>query len=321
MGMNARAFRPVVCASSVALLAAASFAAQLPGESGPPPRLNDYEWMGPAPIVVVGLSRGANGPVEEFLVERTLRGDLPPGEVVRVRVRRANRELSENSPHERLLVEPDERYVLLLEPGRRRGARIDYELTRGVLGARPLPAEGRQAVIDALARFVEIHRRNDHEWTWSELRAMLEEEHPLLLGTALDQFLKFRRGDPALLPRLTALLSHAEPRLREQSARLVGSILERHRDEPLDEGSALRAELVSRARRDGSVEVRVAATRALDGLPGTAIDDVLAEIARDDPDQHVRYAAERLLWERRRATRENEAARPAGRAAAPSGSH
>jgi hypothetical protein len=300
--------RPSLALATLSLsfvLVATPAAALLPGESAQPRRLGEYEWAGPAPIVIVGLSRGPDGLVEEFVVERMLRGELAPGDVVRVRLRRANRELSENSPYERLHVEPGENYVLLLEPGRRRGGRLEYDLTRGVLGARALPHEGAPALIAALERFIEMHRRNDHDYTWAELRAMLDEDEALYAGTAVEQFLKFRRGDPTLLPRLGVLLDHPDPALREASAKLVGSILERHPHEVVDEASGVRAELVARARRDEVIDVRIAATEALDELHGAAIGDVLEEIARDDPDQHVRLTAERLLWERRREARRN----------------
>jgi hypothetical protein len=47
--------------------------------------------------------------------------------------------------------------------------------------------------------------------------------------------------------------------------------------------------------------VRVAATGALSRLPGSEVQALLEEIAREDPEQTVRYAAERLLYERRAA--------------------
>ena len=53
------------------------------------------------------------------------------------------------------------------------------------------------------------------------------------------------------------------------------------------------------ARRDVTPEVRVAATAALGKLPGPDVRTLLEEIAREDPEQSVRYAAEKRLYERR----------------------
>ena len=67
----------------------------------------------------------------------------------------------------------------------------------------------------------------------------------------------------------------------------------------LPDAADLRNDLVSRARRDAAVVVRIAATRALGGMHDANVQKVLEEIARDDPDQNVRYAAERLIYDRR----------------------
>ncbi len=69
------------------------------------------------------------------------------------------------------------------------------------------------------------------------------------------------------------------------------------------------AELIGVARRDDTVEPRVAATRALAAFGVARVETVLDEIAATDPDQNVRYSAEKILLEFRQE-RELEAQRP-----------
>ena len=140
---------------------------------------------------------------------------------------------------------------------------------------------------------------------WSRMSSpfLLEEREPILLTTALEQFQKFRRGDPELLLSLQPLLEHPDPGIREGAARLAGQILARYPSGEVTEEASLRSELISRARRDPEIDVRVAATGALSRFDDPAVEDVLEEISDNDPDQRVRYAAEKLLHERRKARR------------------
>ena len=49
--------------------------------------------------------------------------------------------------------------------------------------------------------------------------------------------------------------------------------------------------------------MRVAATEALGGFDGDIVVEILGEIAERDPDQHVRYTAEKIVYERMRRSR------------------
>ena len=69
------------------------------------------------------------------------------------------------------------------------------------------------------------------------------------------------------------------------------------------------AELIGLARRDETVEPRVAATVALAAFGVQRVEVVLEEIAKSDPDQNVRYSAERILLQYRKAEK-IEAERP-----------
>jgi HEAT repeat protein len=62
------------------------------------------------------------------------------------------------------------------------------------------------------------------------------------------------------------------------------------------------AELTGRARRDDDVSVRRAATNALSALSDPGIGETLRAIAQDDPDQDVRFDAEKAIFERSQAT-------------------
>jgi HEAT repeat protein len=129
---------------------------------------------------------------------------------------------------------------------------------------------------------------------------MLEETNPVLLRTALDEYLRFRRGDPELTLSLRPILFHPDPGFRRDAVRIIEQIVERHPRADFPEVTALRGELVSRATRDSDEEVRIAAIQTLGAFDHDEVDEVLAEIAREDPEQTVRFTAERILLERQR---------------------
>jgi hypothetical protein len=273
--------------------------------------LNLYEWLATAPVIVAGENVGMFGKHAEFRVESVLRGNASAGAVIRVAVRRANRDRNRHVD-KALKFEKDLSYLLLLAPSAKQKADGPpmFELVRGARGAREVPPEGREAYLDAVVRFVRIHERNDDLSTWRELTGMLEETNPLLIETALEQFLKFGRGSSGLLGTLRPLLVHPSHTMRERAARLIGQILQRAGAEPIPDLVLVQAELAAKARRDSSVPVRVAATEALDAISAETVDTILAEIAREDPDQTVRYAAERLIYDRQRRRGDGEAEDP-----------
>ena len=69
----------------------------------------------------------------------------------------------------------------------------------------------------------------------------------------------------------------------------------------LPERSEVVAALTGRARRDEDAGVRREATAALAALPDAGIDETLRAIAQDDPDQDVRFEAEKSVFIRRQA--------------------
>ncbi len=123
----------------------------------------------------------------------------------------------------------------------------------------------------------------------------------MLVDAALDLYVKFRRESVALVPVVQPLLEHPRPDFRRRAALLLGHVLVRAAASAVPERPRLVAELTGRARRDDDVTVRREATSALAALPDAGIDETLRVIARDDPDQNVRFEAEKSIFERSQA--------------------
>ena len=270
--------------------------------------LNLYEWLAVAPVVLSAENLGTYGKLAEFRVEAAHRGQAQAGSLIRVNVRRVNRD------RDRLVDEPlrfDEgaNYLLLVTPAAKQpadGPQV-FEFVRGVRGARPVPSEGADVWREAVERFVALQDQKDDTVRWRAFDEMLESTNPILLETALEQLLKFQRGSLEDIPRLRPLLDHPEAAMRVRTARLLGLIVQRAEGHA-DGAATVEAELVGKARRDTSVVVRIAATEALHAFRGPTVEGVLEQIAREDPDQNVRYAAERLLYQRHPAGRRVERA-------------
>ena len=262
---------------------------------------NLYEWLNVAPVVIVAKNLGTYGKYTEFQVASVLRGDQKPEVRIRVNVRRANRDRNRSVDKQALRFETGLSYVVLLVPvvTRDPDALPTFEFVRGVRGAREVPLEGQAVFLGAVERFVRIQDHKDDLHTWRELSEMIEDTNPVLVETALDMFLKFRRGDDDLLGSLRPLLDHPSIATRERTVMLIGQIIGRGDPGLVPDAALLQSELVAKARRDKAVPVRVAATRALDRLSGSNVLLILQEIAREDPDQAVRYTAERLIYDRR----------------------
>lgn len=281
---------------------ALTFIVLLTGSATHAEPVNLFEWLGMGDFVVAAENIGSNGKLQEFVVTTSLRGDLPEGTTLSVNLKRANRDRNRALDPKSRKLDLERTYLLLLdrEHPPKKDAVERYGLVRGLRGIRELPSEGTRAYLDAAGRFIEIHDQKDDRVTWRRLEAMLEDTSPLLIETALEQFLKFRRGDSEIQGVLEPLLEHPSPGIRQRTAELLGQILQQHGSPGPAEAARVRQELTSRARRDASIDVRVAATRALDACEGPGVDEVLQTIAADDPDQVVRYTAERLLYERGR---------------------
>jgi len=272
--------------------------------------LNYYEWTAVAPVVVAGTSLGENGRYIEFRVNHTLRGPVETSEMIRIDLKHANRNRRRSDyPHALKMPQETDFIVVLENPQPTKDGERAFRMARGVRSVRELPIEAQQGVLDAVAMFLEIQNHKDDRVTWKRMGQMLEATNPLAVRIALEQMFKFRRGTLDHLFNLRPLFDHPDPAIREQAARLSGQIIERHGSGEIPEAAALMAELIGVARRDDTVEPRVAATQALAAFGVAQVETVLDEIAATDPDQNVRYSAEKILLEYRQEL-EVEAIRP-----------
>ncbi len=278
--------------------AALLLAALAPGPTAATPSRNLYEWMAIAPVIVAGHVTVDDARYVEFQVAGVLRGDIVPGALLRIDQRRANRDRAAGTAS--LSLERHQEYLVLLEPRRsgKASARGTYDLVRGTAGARELPAEGTAAWLDAAHRLAEVQGRKDDELAWQAFGEMLSDPNPILVDTALEMLVKFRRAEPPLLPRLRLLLGSSRSAVRRHALELVGQVAEGRPPEELPDAEGLLVEVIARARRDDVPDVRRAAVAALGAFPGDRTDTVLRRIAREDPEQDVRYQAERVLYER-----------------------
>lgn len=287
-------------AALFALLAATGAAAQI---AVPQVEHNDFEWSAVAPIVVTATSLGDVARLHELRVRDVLRGDVEPGDQLMIDLKQANRARDRLVHPKRLELEAGVLYAVLLQPTERVDGDDDgpvvYWLVRGVEGVRELPAEGAEARIDALRTFTEIQDLKSHPVIWHRMRQLLEDTNPYLIATALDQHLKFRRTELDLLPVVRPLLDHPRDDVRRDAAGVIANIVERHVDDDIPEAERIKAELAGVARRDRSIDVRIAATEALGQFDDQAATAILEEVAAEDDEQMVRYTAERLLLERR----------------------
>jgi len=258
---------------------------------------NLYEWVSAAKLVVAARPERLEGRFVEIRVMRVLRGQSP-GQILWVDRREANRDRL--SGEHALDLKWGRTYLLLLNPAEgqpKSRAPNAYVLARGVEGARALPEEGSGAVLEAVDRMVRLQDTSSSFLPWSELGRMLDDPNPVIVETSLELFLKFRQGSGELMPAARRLLDHPRSGVRRAAADLSGTILARTPD--VDDRTGIFADLAAAARRDIAPEVRVAATAALGRLAGSDVRTLLEEIAREDPEQSVRYAAEKLLYERR----------------------
>ena len=258
--------------------------------------LNLYEWLRPAPIVLVAEMNDKAGKHHYLDVVQPIRGSVEPGTEISVLVRRAN--LNRDDEDLPLKLEPQITYILLLQEVRSGADQPrTFELVRGVHGAREAPAEARGPFVEAARLFAQIQDADDHDLAWHRLEMMLEEVNPLLIETALQQYHRYRRGKPELLPTVRPLMEHPRPAIRAAAIDLIGFILERHPGNQIDDRDEIEGEVIGHARHDPVVAVRIAATEALGPLRSPGIESVVEEISEEDPDQEVRYAAEVLLYQ------------------------
>ena len=257
---------------------------------------NYYEWTAVAPDVIIAKILGEEGRSPVAVAEQVLKGDLVPGKEFLIDLRTANRSRLSHQTKLRLL--HGERYLLLMEQEPAGSGRWPlYRLVRGVDGARDLPQEGEPALLDALRTFIDLQAIEDYDRLWERQADLLDSTNPVVLRTVLQQYVKFRRGLPDLIPSVLPLAAHPAPDVRSGAVTLIGQIFEDRLVETEQGDPGVEGELIALARRDPAVDVRVAATIAVARLPGDGPVRILRQISLEDPDQLVRYTAQKLLLE------------------------
>jgi hypothetical protein len=258
---------------------------------------NLYEWMAVAPAVAVGEVLVDDQPQIEVRVDRVIRGGLAVGQIALIDQRQANRERAVGTP--RIQLEKGRSYLVLLSrvPPSKRASGERYEFVRGPAGAREV-GEGGASLTEAAATLAAWQDRRDDALLWVDLARALEDPNPHLVEVALDMFVKFRRAGASHIPAIRLLLDAPRADFREKAALLAGNAAASGRGEPAPALREVVRALIAAARRDSVVVVRVAATRALGEIDDAAALEALREIARADPDQSVRYEAQRILVEK-----------------------
>jgi hypothetical protein len=294
------AFRNLTVAAALASLPTGAFHAV----TEPPPepvRFGLYEWMATSRIVIAAEIVADDGRFVRAITRQSIKGELVADTVVLIDLRQANRDREAGTPA--LDLGKGRSYVVLLSPSSRgkNEPHPVFDLVRGVLGSKPIPPEGGAAMIAALARLAAVQERNDDDLLWATLPDFLEDQNPVLVDAALELYVKFRRETVALIPVVQPLLEYPRPDVRRRAALVLGRALARPGGTDAPERAAVIAELTGRARRDDDGSVRRQATVALAALADPGIDETLRAIARDDPDQDVRFEAEKALSERSRA--------------------
>jgi hypothetical protein len=222
------------------------------------------------------------------------------GETLKVVFRAVN--LSRDVWSERIVFPQGARMILFLRPFIKKGvvnAPDQFELVGGHHGLENVPAEGNDAYLQAIRRFVAIQSIDSQLAIWEETKLLLQEENPYLVQAGLDQVLKFRLADETLVPVLLDRMEDDTVAFRAKAAQALGQVLADSRRErkTLMTEDHMRDLLLYRAMNDDSVEVRVEAIRALEAGRDRELVPTFRRIAREDPSQAVRYQAERTIFE------------------------
>lgn len=269
------------------------------------------------PVVV--LARVEKVPGKAYLeVLDALRGpeDLPSR--LRVAFRGANRM---RKPGGRpFQVDEGEKAFFVLEPWLdSHGDWPKRDLFRPAGGYRariPLPAEGTPALVEAVRALVAYEDDPDRSAAEGRLQGWLTGPNPYLVDVALDQAARLALAGPDWIPGLIARMTDVSPQRRQFAAKAVGLALSRGRLTPRKPGrrhlpgdaawgelvALCRESLVRLARSDPEPEVRRVAVSHL-AMSGLEVWRVLEAIAKEDPDQDVRYEAAAALLEHRRSSR------------------
>lgn len=240
-------------------------------------------------------------------VQETFRGRDLPGRLT-LAFRAVN--LGRESGAAALAIKDDDRAVFILTPALdSEGAPTKgnvYRPVGGALARIPLPAEGGEALLEALRQIVAYQDAGNLTTGAEDLNRWLTGVNPWLIDVALDQLARLGLADREMAPGLISRTNDANPERRIKAVGAIGTALSRgrftdrraQRDPtagPDDLATSGFETIVRLARTDADARVRRAAVKELGRLRTERTAEILAAIERDDPAQDVRYEAAAAL--------------------------
>lgn len=247
-------------------------------------------------VVYVSVTDGAQR-YAMVKVKETLRGESP-AEALRIDFRDLNLQLR---GQELIVFNTGEEYVLFLEkPSWRKPKeknRDIYALYHGRRGRMLLPPEGLGVPLEAARLLAGLVGRPPEDQV-DTLRALMVRPNPVLREAILEELRRMNACMIADLGALSLLARDPLPAIRGRAIAIIGDVLKDPGDEMAQEARRTALELCRvLARNDAVGTVRIEAIRALGSWQerGDVIPDLRA-IAGIDPDQAVRYEAERVLF-------------------------
>ena len=197
----------------------------------------------------------------------------------------------------RAVFDDDAESILLLMPsldaeGGRHGW-DRFRLVGGATGKIDLPKEGAPATLDAVRRLAAIQGLADIHQIWAAQRQLIHENNPYLIEAGFAQILKFRLGNPEMVPTLLEYLDSRDDAFRRAALQVQAQIFRKsqRRGEPLGNEDHVVARLLTVTSEDPTPGVRVAAVQALHAYGRPDVVAALEQVAREDPSQDVRYEA------------------------------
>ncbi len=266
--------------------------------------LDLYERISLAPLVVRGAIDGDPQRLARVRVLEVLKGEYS-GSHLEVAYRLINFERPYGQ--EKIAFEAGEEAFLFLVPQQNARGQVPrpdrFILFKGPDGKITLPAEGRQAWLDAARRLAEVCGRTDSRELFEALRRLTREDNPILVEVGLRQVRKHALQDDTLVPVLLELIRRPDGRFRAEALEIAADLLRQppRPERPLAVRDHLLGLATTLADEAPEVATRRAAVRLLasEGTPSARAK--LESISKGDPSQDVRYEAALAVYRLRSA--------------------
>lgn len=260
-------------------------------------RLTLFQLLARADLIVHVVVQDGSKRYAMVDIRETLKGEAPTPKL-RIDFRDLNLQLR---GQDLIVFTEGEEYVLFLEkPNWRKpkeSNRDIYALFHGRRGRMLLPPEGLGVPLEAVREMAKLVGRTPEDQI-ENFRALMIRPNPILRQALLEELTRMQACSIADLGPLSTLARDPLPAIRAQALAAIGVVLREPGDEVAQEPRRIALELCrERARNDAAVAVRVEATRSLASWDRR--EDVIPDlraIATGDPDQAVRYEAERILF-------------------------